>query len=52
MRFAGGRSAAMNRNKILKQNLREEANRINKYKIPNEKTANNSLDEIRIDISN
>ncbi len=50
IRFAGGRSVAMKRNKELQEQARSENNRINKYKIPNE-SHNNSLDEIRIDFS-
>jgi len=51
MRFAAGRSVAMNRNKIQKESEKKHEERINKYKIPDEKHTNNSLDEIRLDLS-
>jgi len=50
MRFAAGRSVAMNRNKIQME-AEKKHERINKYKIPDEKHTNNSLDEIRLDLS-
>lgn len=50
MRFAGGRSVAMKRNKQLQEQAKTENNRINRYRVPHE-SHNNSLDEIKIDFS-
>jgi len=51
MRFAAGRSVAMNRNRIQKEANNKAEERMNKYKIPDEKHSNNSLDEVRLDLS-
>lgn len=51
MRFAAGRSVAINKHKNQIEAQKKIEERINKYRVPDEKHAENSLDEIRLDIS-
>ncbi len=51
MRFAGARINEINRNRNAKDKIKDNQDRIEKYRMPIDKSENNSLDEIRVEMS-